>query len=510
MQPSRASGVAADRSYPYSSGCLENPDRQTLSMNGSTMRDSAKKAAYDGRILMVGFGSIGQGTLPLLLRHINVPPQRVVIVTGDDNGREVAAEYGVEFVVARLTPANFRQVLKPRLARGDFMVNVSNDVSSVALIELCQERGALYIDTCIEPWSGGYIDSSISPEQRSNYALRESALALNRNFPPGRGPTALLTHGANPGLVSHLVKQALLDISRDLGKPVTAPCTRQGWAALSRQLGIKVIHVAERDTQVPNPRKAPGEFVNTWSVEGFVGEGCQPAELGWGSHERHFPADGNRHSEGCKAAIYLNRPGASTRVRTWTPLAGPLHAFLITHAEAISIADYLSIGGGDSPEYRPTVHYAYHPCDDAVSSLHELAGRNWLLQERRRLIKEQIVSGMDELGVLLMGHAKGAYWYGSRLSIAEARRQCPHNGATSLQVTAPLIAGVIWGIQNPDCGVLDPEALPHDYIIDFCRPYLGELAGVYSDWTPLRDRGWLFPEEVDRDDPWQFKNFRVL
>ncbi len=478
-------------------------------MNDSTMLEPAKKAAYDGRILMVGFGSIGQGTLPLLLRHIDIPPQRIAIVTGDENGRDVAAGYGVEFVVSPLTPANFHQILTPRLARGDFMVNVSNDVSSVALIGLCQQLGVLYVDTCIEPWVGGYTDSSVAPQRRSNYALRESALALNRNFPDGRGPTAILTHGANPGLVSHLVKHSMLDIARDLKIPLAPPTTREAWAGLSQRLGIKVIHIAERDTQLSEPRKLPGEFVNTWSVEGFVGEGCQPAELGWGSHERHFPADGNRHDEGSRAAIYLNRPGAATRVRTWTPLGGPLHAFLITHGESISIADYFSVGEGDTPEYRPTVHYAYHPCDDAVSSVHELAGRNWQLQERRRIIKDDIVAGMDELGVLLMGHAKGAYWYGSRLTIGEARRLCPHNGATSLQVTAPVIAAVIWGIQNPDCGVVDPEELPHEFVIDFCRPYLGEMAGVYSGWTPLEDRGLLFPEDVDREDPWQFSNFRV-
>lgn len=367
----------------------------------------------------------------------------------------------------------------------------------------------MYVDTCIEPWAGGYTDARTTPQKRSNYALRESALALNGKYPSGHGPTAILTHGANPGLVSHFVKHALLDISEGLGRRAEAPDSRAAWAALAKELGVKVIHIAERDTQVPHPRKEPGEFVNTWSVEGFVGEGCQPSELGWGSHERHFPADGSRQSEGCKAAIYLNRPGASTRVRTWTPLAGPLHAFLITHGESISIADYFSIGEGDRPEYRPTVHYAYHPCDDAVASVHELAGRNWLLQERHRIIKDEIVSGMDELGVLLMGHGRGAYWFGSRLTIDEARKACPHNGATSLQVTAPVTAAVIWGIQNPDRGIVDPEELPHDFIIDFCKPYLGELAGVYSDWTPLHDRGLLFSEDVDRDDPWQFKNFRV-
>ncbi|MBZ0125692.1 MAG: saccharopine dehydrogenase NADP-binding domain-containing protein [Rhodocyclaceae bacterium] len=470
------------------------------------MGGNRKALAFSGRIVMVGFGSIGQGTLPLLLRHIDLKPEQIVIVTGDENGRKVAAEYGVAFHDSPLTPANFRTLLEPRLGRGDFLINCSTDVSSVALITLCQERGALYIDTCIEPWAGGYTDVSVTPAARSNYALRETALKLKR---PGT-PTAIITHGANPGMISHLVKEALLNVARDCGRPVDAPKDRAGWARLARELNIRTIHVAERDSQVAEPRKAPGEFVNTWSVEGFVGEGCQPAELGWGSHERHFPADGRRHDAGCKAAIYLTRPGASTWVRTWTPLAGPIHGFLITHSESISLADFFTIGDGDSPEYRPTVHYAYHPSDDTVQSVHELAGRNWQMQASHRLVKDEIVSGVDELGVLLMGHEKGTYWYGSRLSIVEARRLAPHNSATSLQVTAPVVAGVIWALRHPDRGVVEPEEMDHAEIMDFIRPYLGQVVGEYSDWTPLQDRGRLFDEDLDGDDPWQFKNFRVV
>jgi homospermidine synthase len=468
--------------------------------------DNCKALAFSGHIVMVGFGSIGQGTLPLLLRHIDLKPEQISIVTGDENGHGVAAEYGVPFHAQPLTRANYRDVLAPRLSRGDFLVNCSTDVSSLALLSLCQERGALYIDTCIEPWAGGYTDTSLSQAARTNYALREAALALRR---PGT-PTAVLTHGANPGMVSHLLKEALLNIARDTGRPADVPKDRAGWARLACDLNIRTIHIAERDSQVAAPRKAPGEFVNTWSVEGFVGEGCQPAELGWGSHERHFPADGHRHPAGSKAAIYLSRPGAGTQVRTWTPLAGPILGFLITHSESVSLADYLTIGAGDAPEYRPTVHYAYHPSDDTVLSVHELAGRSWKMQPRKRLVKDEIVSGIDELGVLLMGHEKGAYWYGSRLSIAQARALCPHNSATSLQVTALVVAGVIWAIRNPDRGVVEPEEMDHDQVLDLIRPYLGEVAGAYSDWTPLDDRGVLFEEDLDRDDPWQFKNFRVV
>jgi homospermidine synthase len=182
----------------------------------------------------------------------------------------------------------------------------------------------------------------------------------------------------------------------------------------------------------------------------------------------------------------------------------------VTHNEAISIADYYTARNADgSVRHRPTVHYAYHPCDDAVLSLHEMAGKNWVQQERQRLMMDEIIRGRDELGVLLMGHARTAYWYGSRLTIEEARRLAPHNNATSLQVTAAVLAGLVWVIENPAAGVVEADHIDHVRALEVALPYLGEMAGVYGDWTPLQGRETLFPEDIDRSCPWQFRNFRV-
>ena len=123
---------------------------------------------------------------------------------------------------------------------------------------------------------------------------------------------------------------------------------------------------------------------------------------------------------------------------------------------------------------------------------------------------EEITSGIDELGVLLMGHARGAYWYGSRLSITEARRLVPYNNATSLQVTAALLAGMVWAIENPRAGVVEPDEIEHERALAIAGPYLGEVVGVYADWTPLAGRSPLFSETIDASCPWQFVNFRVL
>ncbi|MFY9972711.1 MAG: saccharopine dehydrogenase C-terminal domain-containing protein [Chromatiaceae bacterium] len=462
-----------------------------------------KSATFTGRLLMIGFGCVGQGVLPLLLRHIDLAPSQIRVLDPSSEGAPIARELGVTFIQTPVTRENVEEILESELGSGDFLLNVSVNVGSLDLIAWCQQRNVLYLDACIEPWEGGYYDTSLSPAMRTNYALREAARAQGS----ASSATAVITHGVNPGLVSHFVKQALLNLAADLGEPVEPPTDREGWAALARRLDIRVIHIAERDTQTSPTHKQWGEFVNTWSVEGFVGEGCQPAELGWGSHERHWPAGAHRHTFGCDSAIWLERPGAGTRVRSWTPLEGPYLGFLVTHGESISIADYLTVREGDQVAYRPTVHYAYHPCNDAVLSLHELAGRGWQIQPKRRQLKaEDIDAGMDELGVLLMGHPRGAYWYGSRLTNAEAMALVPYNNATSLQTTAGVLSGVIWAMNHPDAGVVDPDEMGFEEVMEVALPYMGEMVGVYTDWTPLVDRETLFPEDLDREDPWQFKN----
>lgn len=471
------------------------------------MQDSGTHFPFAGRIVMIGCGSIGQGSLPLIMRHIDITPDRITIITADQRGHDEARRFGIDFRCTALTPVNYRQVLESLVHAGDFVLNLSVDVSSVDLVRLCHARGALYLDTCIEPWPGVYTDTTRPPAQRSNYALRESMLGLRAEL--GSGPTAVVAHGANPGLVSHFVKQALLNIAADTTGAERAPADRAGWAALARRLGIRAIHIAERDTQVASQPKMPGEFVNTWSIDGFVSEGCQPAELGWGSHEKEVPRDGQLLQHGGACGAILLHPGASVRVRSWTPLEGPFHGFMITHNESLSLNDYFTVRENGKPVYRPTVHYAYHPCDDAVLSVHEFAGKNWHQQARQRLLLEEIDSGIDELGVLLMGHARGAYWYGSRLSIDEARRLAPYNNATSLQVCAGVLSGMTWAMRHPQRGIVEAEEMDFDWHLDICRPYLGPVVGEYSDWTPLKDRSRLFPEDLDETDPWQFCNVRV-
>jgi homospermidine synthase len=475
------------------------------------MKNASLLARFDGPIVMLGFGSIGKGTLPLLERHLAFDRSKLVVIAPDDRNSHLLAERQIKFLRQAITRDNYREVLTPLLTAGPgrgMVVNLSVDTSSVDLMELAKDLDAFYIDTVVEPWPGLYTDQGRSISERSNYALREGVLDLRRRRPGG--VTAISCCGANPGMVSWMVKQALIDVAKDLKLDFAEPQSREQWARLMRRAGVKGIHIAERDTQRANTPKPRRAFINTWSVEGFIAEGLQPAELGWGTHEKSLPPGAYRHDFGCDSAIYLTRPGAGTRVRSWTPTAQAQHAWMITHNESISIADYFTLVEDGKLVYRPTCHYAYHPCDDAVLSLHEMAGAAWRPQQAWHILSEDdIVDGIDELGVLLYGHAKNAYWYGSQLSIEDTRKLAPYQNATGLQVTSAVLAGIVWMLENPDRGIVEADEMDFRRCLSIQRPYLGPVVGHYTDWTPLSGRNHLFPEAVDSADPWQFSNVLV-
>jgi homospermidine synthase len=336
------------------------------------------------------------------------------------------------------------------------------------------------------------------------------------------GPTAVLEHGANPGLISHWTKRGLLDIAARLladGKVAGAEAEEirdlartRTFNRLAMKLGVKVIHCSERDTQISDVPKAVDEFVNTWSIEGFREEGTTTAEMGWGTHEKKLPYLAVEHADGPRNQICLARMGINVRVRSWVPDYA-IQGMVVRHGEAFTISDRLTVWEGGKAVYRPTVHYAYCPCDNAIISLHELRGCDYELQPRLRIMTDEIIGGADILGALIMGHAYSSWWTGSNLSIQQARALLPGQNATTLQVAISVVAAACWILENPDRGVLVPDDLPHDYVLGIADPYLGENLSVPSDWTPLKGRKNHFMghsrPDLDLSDPWQFGNFLV-
>lgn len=475
---------------------------------------------FDGKVLIIGYGSVARCTLPILLKHIQIPYGNITIIDFEDKRSALKkwTNKGVTYLRQRITPENIAVVLSEHLSPGGLLIDLSWNIDAKTIIKWCHDNEVLYINTSVEIWDSLSEIESKDPVEKSLYhrqlSLREMAKDWNG------GTTAVVDHGANPGLITHFVKQALVDISEriigdnkvsaDEAEHLRELVRTSNFAELAMLLKVKVIHCSERDTQITNNPKKVGEFVGTWSIEGLREEGTAPAEIGWGTHERTLPPLAFVPSYGPRNQIMLAQMGMNTWVRSWVPDC-EIVGMAIRHGEAFGLSDRLTVWNDGTPIYRPTVHYAYMPCDDTLVSLHELRCRNYEMQPKLRILKDkEIVGGADILGALLMGHEYGSWWCGSILSVEEARKLAPGQNATTVQVAMGVVSAVMWMIENPRKGLCTPEDLPHDYVLKISRPYLGRFISAPSDWNPLKNRKVYFKENPANhhdDDMWQFNNF---
>jgi homospermidine synthase len=478
---------------------------------------------FGKKVVFVGYGAVAQCTLPILEKHLKMPLSNITVIDFEDRSGILKpwTAKGVKFVRDRVTRENMGSLLGKHLAAGDLLIDLAWNIDCCEILQWCHDKGVMYVNTSVEIWDPYEGAEKKHPTERTLYWRHMNVRKMIAGWKQP-GPTAVVEHGANPGLISHFTKQALLDIAakslddkKFSGKQaddIKQFAKDQKFNQLAWKLGVKVIHCSERDTQITDKPKQVDEFVNTWSIEGFREEGTTTAEMGWGTHEKELPPAAYEHPEGPKNQICLARMGINTWVCSWVPHYR-IRGMVVRHGEAFTISDKLTVWENNKAVYRPTVHYAYCPCDCAIASLNELRGYNYELVKNQRIMNDEITSGADILGALLMGHPYNSWWTGSDLSIEESRRLVPNQNATTMQVAISVVAASLWMIENPQRGFVVPDDLPHEYVLKISKPYLGKWISIPSDWTPLQDRGNYFGNfnkpSLDLSDPWQFKNFLV-
>lgn len=481
-----------------------------------------EKIKFNNNILIIGYGAVSRCTLPVILDHIDVPRKNITIIDIEDKSEELKkfTDTGIKFFQEKILPANLKNILNEYVGKDGLVVDLAWNIGANDILDWCHNHNTLYVNTSVELWDP---EAPKKIFDKTLYWRQMQLRNLTKNWNPN-SVTAVVDHGANPGLISHFTKQALADIADKVIKEGKAKASdlekikeyrrKFDFAHLAKILGVKVIHCSERDTQITNKPKEIDEFVNTWSIEGFREEGVAPAEMGWGTHEKKLPELAIKPISGPKNQIFLARMGINTWARSWVPEVGEIEGMIVRHGEAFGISDRLTVWEKGRPVYRPTVHYVYMPCHEALSSLVELKARRYNMQPKMRILKdEEIVSGKDILGAFLMGHAYNSWWTGTSLSIEETRKLAPGQNPTTLQVAAGVIGAIRWMIENPKKGLCLPDDLPHDFVLNIAKPYLGDFISTQSDWTPLENRQVYFPENPNSKadvDPWQFKNFTPL
>lgn len=468
------------------------------------------------KLLLIGHGCIGSTFLVLLLRHTNIPRKNILVI--DKKGDALlTVPKNIQTKKIHVSKINYEHLITSFLGIGDILVDLGYYISTNSLLKLCNKFGIHFVNTAVELWykEGVYADGKedlTEPDPRKQ-TLYDRQLEIQNTIKSFQNKTtSIITHGANPGWVSHFVKEGLVDMVRYLESQnhfsqkkmnkLNMLIEEENYPEIAKILDVQVIHISERDSQIVKDVKKENVFRNTWSIIGFVEEGVAPSELGWGSHEND--AAGLGYDVGPQNQIALRSRGINTWVKSWVP-SGPIVGMIVRHEEAYSISKYLTVDN-----YRPTVHYAYLPCNEAIVSLNEIQNRIMLENEipdiKEEILNKQILKGKDELGVLLFSKDL-TWWRGSLLDIEEARMLIPSQSATSIQVGISVLAAVYYCVLHPNEGVIHPEYMHHLDIMWLIEAYLGPVKSMPVSWSPLDSSVGYF--KMNKQNPFCFENFVV-
>jgi homospermidine synthase len=436
------------------------------------------------KILIVGAGAVATAiakTLTLEWPELDLAKQ-VVVVAKDGNFGELY-KLGIPFQQIELTPDNLYQTLT-EYKGVTILLNLAVEVSSFLLVTYCRAKNILYLDTCVEPTAGSY-----GKEGYSNAELRNAILDMNSTFK--EHPTAVIAHGANPGLISHFVKWALGVVAHQKSIP-TGILLEEGYAGVAKYLGLVAIQLAENDTQdllSNQPSNIHEElekgtlFVNSWSGPGFIAEGWQqPIEIALGTYDKALMAMENW--EELKDGVYSikGRKGFTTYADSWCPTATPVAkdeyatyaGMVIPHHEVASIHNFLK-----TADYSPTVYYVYKPSAAASKSTQTITKvGGWMPTDY--LVPDQAYSGHDTLGVRLIFKEGPALWVGVQTSV-DSGSSLPIGNATMLQVVGGIYGAMHWMRKNRWMGIVEAEDLPTNEVITIASTYMGVLHNYWHD-----------------------------
>ena len=471
---------------------------------------------FKSRILVFGYGSVSQCFTPLLIKFLGINPSAITIIDKEDKSKIINQHLsGVTFVQKIVDKTNFQEILHQFLQQGDILVDLGLNISTLELLEWCNTSGVHFLNSALVSWNSDPIYALENPQDS---IFENTYLEIQKIIKSWSNKvTAVVTHGANPGLSAHFLKKGLCDIAAMMlqkelpdkkKKDLQSALENHDYAKLCYLEGISVIHFSEYDAHLINKPKQINEFVNTWSVSALIQECLDLAQLGWGTHEKTMPKKYFNHKSLAQYIILPSR-GLETYMYSWVP-TGEIIGMVVPHEDIFECTVKLSLYENKKLLYCPTICYVYRMCDAAIISLYELAARRYIPQDKWRIISSEITDGYNQMGCLLMGHEFGAWWTGSTLTMDQTNSLVPGQNACTMQVAAGLFAGFEFICKNPNAGVCFPFDLNYEELLASAKPFLGTLLSEPVNWSPLALANVLRnykQKPIAQEDQWQFTTF---
>jgi homospermidine synthase len=444
---------------------------------------------FNNKIVIIGCGATGAALLPMLLKIVKIDLSKITVIDMNLSRFSRINTSGINVLNVELTQANIEDILIHKIGMGkdDILIDCSYYMCTHFLHSICAKYSISYTNSAL----GTFANNTLKYEESTYYAIILRLEASDKKIVT-KTNNFIVGLGCNPGNVNIWTMYALEKINNRKFPFIS-------YADLAQKLGLEVIHISEKDSQITKTARPNHMYMNTWAMDGkpWYGEAFTDMEISWGTHEKHLPVNIIKKLTN-KYQYSLNLEPIHNWANTYTPISKNIRGMLIPHEECVMITRKLSIKNMKGKViYKPSCYFIYKPCDNALASTMEISGLvngyyDEEIQPQINLMTSDIISGCEELGCTLMFSNGDTYWIGSLLDIHEARYLYDNKfddivNATIVQVVAGYIGSILFLIKSIKTknffGLLKPEDLPIKEFVKMTRPLLGPFGLMkVTDW----------------------------
>ena len=457
---------------------------------------------FDGKIVQFGFGAVGKSFYEKVRKEIKFDENKYYVITANKEEFTAYVNLGgmvANFIVAEIAKDNFEQVFSKYLNEGDLLIDFADTVGTKDICKWCAEKNIMYINTGEADWPENWY--SIFNENLKKQEIK----AYYQNINEKNKYPIVLQHGNNPGLVSHFVKAGLEYIVNNQykkNKEIKELIKHNKFNEVAQKIGLKMIHVNDIDLQKINETYNKDTLYNTWCVDSFFFEMLSEATFDIGTDEKITYTDDCKLLDNVNGFIEFKNLAIDKKCKTIYP-NGKFNGFLVPHEETITIAKSLEVRQNNKTIYRPSVMFIYSPCEyarkyfetakigeyvdskvpkqlDAESKDEEIIVRGYKYPKNATIVyKENIESGTEYVGVLLLGNNFNPVWVGNRIEIPylyKHEKDSYWQTPTITPVAMSALSAVCWMIKNKEKGgIYFPEDIPdYKYIIETAEKYISK------------------------------------
>ena len=457
---------------------------------------------FDGKIVQFGFGAVGKSFYEKVRKEIKFDENKYYVITTNKEEFTAYVNLGgmvANFIVAEIAKDNFEQVFSKYLNEGDLLMDFADTVGTKDICKWCAEKNIMYINTGEADWPENWY--SIFNENLKKQEIK----AYYQNINEKNKYPIVLQHGNNPGLVSHFVKAGLEYIVNNQykkNKEIKELIKHNKFNEVAQKIGLKMIHVNDIDLQKINETYNKDTLYNTWCVDSFFFEMLSEATFDIGTDEKITYTDDCKLLDNVNGFLEFKNLAIDKKCKTIYP-NGKFNGFLVPHEETITIAKSLEVRQNNKTIYRPSVMFIYSPCEyarkyfetakigeyvdskvpkqlDAESKDEEIIVRGYKYPKNATIVyKENIESGTEYVGVLLLGNNFNPVWVGNRIEIPylyKHEKDSYWQTPTITPVAMSALSAVCWMIKNKEKGgIYFPEDIPdYKYIIKTAEKYISK------------------------------------